>query len=107
MFALGTYPLPATIERFGRRRILFWSAFVCAILMTIFVILIGMPSPTVGRQWGAAVIICTWNMVFGYGWIGVPWLYGPEVRSVALPAPIINLSPYSTSLTSSHTFNPS
>lgn len=82
MFALGTYPLPITIERFGRRKTLFWSAFVCAILMTIFVILIGMPNATVGKQWAAAAMICVWNMVFGYGWIGVPWLYGPEVRTL-------------------------
>ncbi|KAH7092233.1 putative sugar transporter STL1 [Paraphoma chrysanthemicola] len=79
MFALGTYPLPATIERFGRRRILFWSAFILALLMTVFVALIGLPRPTVATQWGAAVIICIWNMVFGYGWVGVPWLYGPEI----------------------------
>lgn len=80
MFALGTYPLPATIERFGRRPILLGSAFICALLMTAFVVLIGLPSPTVSTQWGAAVMICIWNMVFGYGWIGVPWLYGPEVN---------------------------
>lgn len=83
MFAIGTYPLPFTIERFGRRWVLFWSALVCAILMTLFVILIGVPNPTLGAQWGAAAMICVWNMVFGYGWIGVPWLYGPEV-SIAI-----------------------
>jgi hypothetical protein len=79
MFAIGTYPLPATIERFGRRNIMFWSAFVCALFMTAFVVLIGISNPTRSMQWGAAVVICIWNMVFGYGWIGVPWLYGPEV----------------------------
>ncbi|KAF2025005.1 general substrate transporter [Setomelanomma holmii] len=81
MFALGTYPLPATIERFGRRRIMFCSAFVCALFMTAFVALIGMPRPTVSTQWAAAAILCLWNMVFGYGWIGVPWLYRPELFS--------------------------
>ncbi|KAF2649611.1 general substrate transporter [Lophiostoma macrostomum CBS 122681] len=79
LFAIGTYPLPATIERFGRQRIMFWSAFVCALLMTAFVALIGVPNQNKGTQWGAAVMICIWNMVFGYGWVGVPWLYGPEI----------------------------
>lgn len=82
MFALGTWPLPATIERFGRQRIMFWSAFVCALFMTTFVALIGLQNPTVSTQWAAAAIICLWNMVFGYGWVGCPWLYGPEVRSL-------------------------
>ncbi|CAN9172310.1 unnamed protein product [Alternaria alternata] len=79
MFALGTYLLPATIERFGRQSIMLWSALVLALLMTVFVALIGLPKPTLGTQWGAAAIICVWNMVFGYGWVGVPWLYGPEI----------------------------
>ena len=79
MFAIGTYPLPPTIERFGRRRIMFWSAFVLALLMTVFVALIGVPHQTRSIQWTAAIVICLWNMVFGYGWVGVPWLYGPEV----------------------------
>ncbi|KNG48354.1 sugar transporter stl1 [Stemphylium lycopersici] len=79
MFALGTYPLPPTIERFGRQRVMLYSAFVCALLMTAFVALIGIPNPTISMQWGAAVVICIWNMVFGYGWVGVPWLYGPEI----------------------------
>jgi MFS family permease len=87
LFALGTWPLPATIERFGRRRIMLWSALVCAVLMTIFVVLIGVPSQNKGTQWGAAVMICIWNMIFGYGWIGCPWLYGPEVRTtLAIPS---------------------
>jgi MFS family permease len=89
MFALGTYPLPPTIERFGRRPIMLWSALICALLMTAFVALIGIPSPTVSTQWGAAAVICLWNMVFGYGWIGVPWLYGPEVCSFTLIHSII------------------
>ncbi|USP78017.1 hypothetical protein yc1106_05291 [Curvularia clavata] len=79
MFALGTYALPTTIERFGRRSIMFWSALTLALLMTVFVALIGLPNPTRGTQWGAVAIICVWNMVFGYGWIGVPRLYGPEI----------------------------
>jgi Na+/melibiose symporter-like transporter len=79
MFAVGTYPLPATIERFGRRAIMMWSALVLAVCLTIFVILIGLPNPTVGMQWGAVAVIIVYNFAFGYGWVGVPWLYGPEV----------------------------
>jgi MFS family permease len=80
-FAAGTYPLPWTIERFGRRKILIWSAVILTICMIIFVAMIGLPNPTAATQWVAVASIIVYNFVFGYGWIGVPWLYGPEVRS--------------------------
>lgn len=86
-FALGTYPLPWTIERFGRRAILIWSAVVLTVCMVIFVAMIGLPNPTVATQWVAVAAIIVYNLFFGYGWIGVPWLYGPEVCTplAALP----------------------
>jgi hypothetical protein len=42
--------------------------------------MIGLPNPTITTQWVAVASIIVYNFVFGYGWIGVPWLYGPEVR---------------------------
>lgn len=78
-FAIGTYPLPYTIEKFGRRPIMMWSALVCAISMLIFVIMIGLPNPTIATQWTAVAFVIVYNFAFGYGWVGCPWLYGPEV----------------------------
>ena len=78
-FAAGTYFLPFTIERFGRRKILIWSAFVLTVCMIVFVAMIGLPNPTLATQWTAVAAVIVYNFVFGYGWIGVPWLYGPEV----------------------------
>ena len=79
-FATGTYFLPFTIERFGRRKVLIWSAFVLTICMIVFVAMIGLPNPTLATQWTAVAAVIVYNFAFGYGWIGVPWLYGPEVR---------------------------
>ena len=79
LFATGTVLLPWTIERFGRRPILLWSAVGCTICMTIFVAMIGSPNPTLSKQWTAVVFVIIYNFIFGYGWIGVCWLYGPEV----------------------------
>jgi hypothetical protein len=45
--------------------------------------MIGLPNPTLGTQWVAVASIIVYNFVFGYGWIGVPWLYGPEVRHIS------------------------
>ena len=79
-FALGTYPLPWTIERVGRRGVMIYSAIILTICMLVFVIMIGLPNPTLSMQWTAVAFVIIYNFVFGYGWIGVPWLYGPEVR---------------------------
>lgn len=78
-FAAGTYLLPCTIERVGRRGVMIWSAVVLTVCMLIFVIMIGLPNPTLATQWTAVAFVIVYNFVFGYGWIGVPWLYGPEV----------------------------
>jgi MFS family permease len=79
-FALGTVPLVWTVEKFGRRSILMWSAVVLTICMVIFVAMIGISNPTLATQWTAVGAIFVYNTVFGYGWIGICWLYGPEVR---------------------------
>jgi MFS family permease len=78
-FALGTYPLPWTIERVGRRGVLMWSAAILTVTLIIFVAMIGLDNKTNATQWTAVAMIIIYNLVFGYGWIGVPWLYGPEV----------------------------
>jgi Sugar (and other) transporter len=79
LFAAGTVALPFTIEKFGRRAIMMWSAVGLTICMTIFVAMIGSPNPTLAMQWTAVVFVVIYNFIFGYGWIGVCWLYGPEV----------------------------
>lgn len=79
LFAAGTVALPFTIERFGRRNILMYSAVGLTICMTVFVAMIAQTNPTLGTQWTAVAFVVVYNFIFGYGWIGVCWLYGPEV----------------------------
>jgi len=79
MFAIGTYFLPSTIERFGRRPIMLWTALGCAISIMIFTIMISLEHPTLATQWTAVAFVIIYNFLFGYGWVGCPWLYGPEV----------------------------
>lgn len=81
VFALGTIPTVYTLERLGRRKVLIYSAVALTICLTIFVAMIGLPNQTLATQWTAVAAIIVYNGVFGYGWIGVPWLYGPEVCS--------------------------
>lgn len=83
LFAAGTIPLVYTIERVGRRNVMMYSAVVLTVCMVIFVAMIGQPNPTPATQWTAVAAIFVYNTVFGYGWIGVCWLYGPEVCFVA------------------------
>lgn len=79
LFAAGTVPLVFTIERVGRRAVMLWSAVALTICMIVFVAMIGLPNPSPTTQWTAVAAIFVYNTVFGYGWIGVCWLYGPEV----------------------------
>lgn len=79
-FALGTWGLPSTIEKFGRRPIMLWSATVCAVSMLIFLVMIAQPNPTFATQWTAVAFVIVFNFAIGYGLVGVPWLYGPEVN---------------------------
>jgi MFS family permease len=78
-FAIGTYVLPSTIERFGRRPIMLWTALVCAVSILLFTIMIALPHPTIATQWTAVAFVIVYNFAFGYGWVGCPWLYGPEI----------------------------
>lgn len=84
LFALGTVPLVFTIERFGRRNIMMYSAAALTVCMVIFVAMIGLPNKSLATQWVAVGAILVYNIIFGYGWIGVCWLYGPEVSLLSL-----------------------
>lgn len=81
---------PGTIEKFGRRSIMLWSAVVLGISMLIFTVMIALPNPTLATQWTAIAFIIIYNLAFGYGWVGCPWLYGPEVRQIFVK---IDISP--------------
>lgn len=80
VYAAGCWVLPYTIEAFGRRRIMIGSAIGCTVTMLIFVIMIALPHPTDATQWTAVVFVIFFNFFIGYGWVGVAWLYGAEVR---------------------------
>jgi MFS family permease len=79
LFAVGTYFTPGTIEKFGRRPIMIWTALVCGLSMMLFVIMIGLPHQTSATQWTAVAAVIVYNFSYGYGWVGCPWLYGPEI----------------------------
>jgi len=79
MFAVGTLPTIWTIEKYGRRSIMLWSAGACAASILLFLIMIALPHPTLATQWTAVAAVIVYNFAFGYGWVGCPWLYGPEV----------------------------
>jgi MFS family permease len=89
LFATGTVGLPFTIERFGRRNILIYSAAGLTICMAVFVAMIAQANPTPSTQWTAVAFVVVYNFIFGYGWIGVCWLYGPEVSLMSSIADVI------------------
>jgi hypothetical protein len=56
-FWLGTWPLLWTLERFGRRPILFWSAIACSGAMAVFIAMIGVQNKTLATQWTAVAFV--------------------------------------------------
>ena len=79
VFAAGTFFTPGTIEKFGRRAILLWSAVALTVLMLVFTVLVNLGGRrTENTQWAAVGMVVAFVFVLGYGWVGVPWLYGPE-----------------------------
>lgn len=81
IFAIGTYFTPGTIEKFGRRKIMLWTALGCGVSILIFTVMIGLPNQTPATQWTAVAFVILYNLFYGYGWVGCPWLYGPEVSN--------------------------
>ena len=64
------------MERWGRRPIMFWGAFGCTIAMAIFTAMNGLPDSekTDATQWTAVVFVLIYLFIFGFAWVGVPWL---------------------------------
>lgn len=73
-FWMGTWPLFWTLERWGRRPIIFWSSVACTIAMAVFVAMLGVPHQTLATQWTAVTFVIIFVIIFGYGWIAIPWL---------------------------------
>ncbi|KAJ5892650.1 hypothetical protein N7504_009341 [Penicillium tannophilum] len=68
-----------TIERIGRRRIMLISSGIGTCCMLIFVVLNMIKNKTTATQWTAVAVMFPYLFVYGWGWVGCPWLYGPEI----------------------------
>ena len=51
----------------------------CTLAMAVFVAMNGLEDKTPATQWTAVAFVIVFVLLFGWGWIGIPWLYGPEV----------------------------
>ncbi|KAK3613622.1 hypothetical protein LTR56_027773 [Elasticomyces elasticus] len=81
VFALASYPPIWLIERIGRRVLMFCGALGCGACMLIYVVLTTLPASkmTAGPNRAAVVFIILYKVVFGIGWLGTCWIYGPEI----------------------------
>lgn len=76
---MGSWVCIPTIERLGRRRIMLLTASVETCCMLVFVVLNMIENKTDATRWAAAMILFPYLFFYGWGWVGCPWLYGPEV----------------------------
>ncbi|KAI1633668.1 general substrate transporter [Biscogniauxia mediterranea] len=79
------------VERWGRRKMMMYSAFgqfVCYAVITICIRYNEDPSlgEVVNTQWAKASIafFFMYYVFFGIGWQGVPWLYPTEINSLSM-----------------------
>jgi MFS family permease len=85
MLAAGCWITPWVVERGGRRRIMLWSSVLLTIFMLIFVVMVNLGDKTSdATQWTAIAMAVAFCFMFGFGWTGIPWLYGPEVSLMNL-----------------------
>jgi MFS family permease len=78
---MGSWVCIPTIERIGRRRIMMLTGSVQTFCLLIFVVLNMIENKTDATRWAAAMILFPYLFFYGWGWVGCPWLYGPEVCS--------------------------
>ncbi|OAA65316.1 MFS transporter [Niveomyces insectorum RCEF 264] len=74
---LGTVPLYWTIEKFGRRSTMLYSAMVSSVLYVVFIVLVAVGGK--GAQWASVVMLFLIVPVLSYGWQANKFLYGSEV----------------------------
>ncbi|KAF2224501.1 putative sugar transporter STL1 [Elsinoe ampelina] len=79
IFALACFPPIWYIEKLGRRPMMFWTSLGCGACMLVYVVLTTLKTQTTGTNWGAVAVILLYNIIFGFGWLGPPWIYGPEI----------------------------
>jgi hypothetical protein len=65
---------------------MFYTACICTVIMTSFVILLGLPEDKQSEKTRTAVsaLIIIYSWFFGAGWISPCWQYAPEISPLEL-----------------------
>jgi Na+/melibiose symporter-like transporter len=77
------------IERYGRRRVMMWSAAACSICWVVIAIALGLTEAG-GDEYKLGIVAVSFFFVFfasfGSGVLGVPWLYPSEINALEVRA---------------------
>lgn len=79
---MGSWVCIPTIERIGRRKIMIFTASIETCCMLVFIVLNMIENETDTTQWASAMIMFPYLFFYGWGWVGCPWIYGPEVFNI-------------------------
>ena len=79
VFALSCFPPIWYIERLGRRPMMMWTSIGCGFCILVYIIMTTLANPTTVTNWVAVASVLLYNVIFGFGWLGPPWIYGPEI----------------------------
>ncbi|KAF2099674.1 general substrate transporter [Rhizodiscina lignyota] len=67
------------MDRFGRRNLLMWCSAGLSICFIVVAILLSLG--TKGPAYGATAFIFIFQLVYGVGWLPVPWFYPSEINT--------------------------
>ncbi|KAF2102983.1 MFS transporter [Rhizodiscina lignyota] len=77
VFLGGTATTIWTIERWGRRPVMFWGAVLCSLWMILFTIGLAVNTPSSNKLAVASIFL--FEFFFGASWCSAPWVYVPEI----------------------------
>lgn len=90
------------IDTLGRRNLMMWTAFLMSVSMAILAGCVSqIPSNTdpnantassPAEAYVAAVFLYLFNTWFAWGWLGMTWLYPPEITPIRIRAPASAIS---------------
>lgn len=79
------------IDTLGRRNLMMWTAFGMSASMAVLAGTVKQindnPGVTLPESYVASVFLYLFNTFFALGWLGMTWLYPPEVTNIRIRAP--------------------
>lgn len=82
MYSLTRGPKQKTVDRFGRRALLMFSATGLCVCFSLASILLS--TGTQPAAYGATAMVFLFQIFLGIGWLPIPWFYPSEITTTRI-----------------------